>query len=235
MKGIVDIVFLIDATGSMQPCIDAVKNSVRMFIGELNGGANNQKPVKEWRAKVVGYRDFIYDSEPLVDNPFTDDVAVLESQLGALVAEGGSDEPESLLEGIYHVANMGQTDRGEPLSPNKWRNRSEGARVVIIFTDATYHEVMEEPKGGTFDDVNILVITNKIWLQLFAPEDMDCHAALSRIDKACYYEYEYDETREGGAAKGLQEFVADKIIFQEVIYQMAGRTVSASWDDEIIL
>jgi hypothetical protein len=114
MKGLVDIVFLIDATGDMQPCIDAVKNSVRLFIDELTAGTNNQSiPLeKRWRAKVVGYRDFIHDTEPLVDNPFTDDVAVLESQLGALVADGGGDPPESLLEGIYHVANMGQTERG---------------------------------------------------------------------------------------------------------------------------
>jgi hypothetical protein len=31
VKGIVDIVFLLDATGSMQPCIDAVKNNIAAF------------------------------------------------------------------------------------------------------------------------------------------------------------------------------------------------------------
>ena len=231
VKGIVDIVFLMDATGSMQPCIDALKNNVKLFIGELTGGANNQKPVKEWRAKVVAYRDFIFDKEPLVDNPFTEDPAVLESQLGALIAEGGGDEPESLLEGIYHAAEMGQTDKDEPLSPDKWRARNAGARAVIVFTDATYHEVMEEPKGGTFNDVKNSVTANKIMLQVFAPQDMDCHAALSRIDKAAYYEYEYDETREDGAAKGLEEFTSNTKNFQETLAALA-RTLSQSADEE---
>ena len=144
VKGIVDIVFLMDATGSMKPCIDAVKDNLRMFIGELTGGANNQAPVKEWRAKVVAYRDYIYDSEPLVDHDFTDDPAVLEGQMASLQADGGGDEPESLLEGIYHVATMEQTEKGVPLSPNKWRYRGDGARVVVIFTDASYHDVMED-------------------------------------------------------------------------------------------
>ena len=93
VKGIVDIVFLMDATGSMKPCIDAVKDNLRMFIGELTGGANNQAPVKEWRAKVVAYRDYIYDSEPLVDHDFTDDPAVLEGQMASLQVDGGGDEP----------------------------------------------------------------------------------------------------------------------------------------------
>ena len=231
MKGIVDIVFLIDATGSMQPCIDAVKNSVRMFIGELNRGANYQKPVKEWRAKVGGFRDFLYDNEPIVDNPFTDDVEAVENQLGALVAEGGGDEPESLLEGIYHVSEMGQTEREEPLSPDKWRARNSGARAIIVFTDATYHEEMEDPKGGGFDDVKNSITKNKLILQLYAPEEMNCHAALSRINKAAYYEYPYDETLEDGAAKGLQEFTDNKAAFEETLAALA-RTLSASADDE---
>ena len=89
VKGIVDIVFLIDSSRSMAPCFEAVKDSVKAFIGELAGGAYNQSRVIEWRAKVVGYRDFRTDQEPLIDNPFTDDPAVLESQLDALKAEGG--------------------------------------------------------------------------------------------------------------------------------------------------
>ena len=43
VKGVVDICFLIDATGSMQPCIDDIKNNIKKFFTMLttpdaNGG-----------------------------------------------------------------------------------------------------------------------------------------------------------------------------------------------------
>src|SRR4029079_15059168 len=49
VKGIADIVFLLDATGSMGPCINAVKQNVTNFVTTMttpnpNGGA----VVKDW-------------------------------------------------------------------------------------------------------------------------------------------------------------------------------------------
>ena len=58
VKGIVDLVFLMDATGSLDICIEQVKNNLRDFIGYLTGGPANQTPVKEWRAKVSGIFNF---------------------------------------------------------------------------------------------------------------------------------------------------------------------------------
>ena len=207
VKGIVDLVFLMDATGSLDICIEQVKNNLRDFIGYLTGGPANQTPVKEWRAKVVGFRDFDFDAEPLVDNPFTDDPTVLEGQLASLKAEGGGDIPECLLEGIMHCAEMGQTEKGEQLSPDKWRHRSAGARVVIVFTDAPFKDPMVWDKGGDIDDVSNACSNNKIILQVFAPE-MDCFYELGEIDKSDCYLLEYDESDPEGAVKALNEFTS---------------------------
>src|SRR5688500_7523895 len=57
-KGVADIVFLVDVSGSMSTCIDALRKNIEMFIDSLShGDANNAAPVKDWRGKVVGYRD----------------------------------------------------------------------------------------------------------------------------------------------------------------------------------
>ena len=89
-----------------------------------------------------------------------------------------------------------------------------------MFTDATYHEEMEQPyKGGTIRDVSNSVTANRIRLCMFAPE-MDCHYKLSQINKAWYYPYEYDETREDGAAKGLEEFLSDPGWMTEFYYSL---------------
>src|SRR5262249_62077712 len=71
VKGVADIVFLIDATGSMGPCISAVKQNIKTFVGTMttpdpNGGA----VVKDWRAQGVRDRGPHYsDHPPPPDNP----------------------------------------------------------------------------------------------------------------------------------------------------------------------
>src|SRR5665213_1726116 len=104
VKGVVDIVFLLDITGSMGHCIEAMKNNISAFVDYLTTkNANNQSPVKHWRAKIVGYRDFEEDAIPFFDNPFVEDAAQLKTQLGKLEADGGGDIPESLLDALYKV------------------------------------------------------------------------------------------------------------------------------------
>ena len=39
-KGVVDVVFCLDASGSMEPCIDGVRRNVGAFIDGLGGDRN---------------------------------------------------------------------------------------------------------------------------------------------------------------------------------------------------
>jgi hypothetical protein len=186
-RGVADIVFLIDVSGSMAPAIDSLKANIGTFVESLSKGeGNNVSPVRDWRAKAVGYRDFDHDAQPFIDNPFVTDVEALRSQLAGLTAEGGDDEPESLLDALFKVANMGQTEKGaQSLDATKWRYRSDAARVVVVFTDASFKPAMTIPggKGGGVQDVTNAVINNRIILSLFAP-DMPGYDELSQIDKS---------------------------------------------------
>ena len=221
VKGVVDIVFLMDATGSMAPCIDALKKNVEMFIDSLTvSSGNNVSPVRDWRAKVVGFRDFEVDAEPWIDNDFVRDVAQLKAQLGGLEARGGGDEPESLLDALYRVASVGQTDKGaQAEDPQKWRYRSSAARVAIVFTDAPFKEKMAIPeaKGGGIDDVVNAVTSNRVIVSLFAPE-MPCFDRISEIDRA---EYMAIPDAGKGPQQALVAFTADQANFQETLKQLA--------------
>jgi hypothetical protein len=225
VKGVVDIAFLLDATGSMQPCIDALKNNISQFIDSLTTrGPNNENPVKHWRAKVVGYRDAKVDPVWFDDKPFVEDAAQLKSQLADLQATGGGDEPESLLDALYKVATMEQSPKGTtPLEPTKWRYRSEAARVVVAFTDATYHEVMTQPAGGAVQDVINVIHTNRIILNLYAPE-MPCHDALAAADKSDYLAIPLNGRTPQDA---LKEFTADQTNFRKTLDALA-KSVSQS-------
>lgn len=42
----------------MATCIDALRKNIEAFIDSLShGDANHAAPVRDWRAKAVGYRD----------------------------------------------------------------------------------------------------------------------------------------------------------------------------------
>jgi len=224
-KGVADIVFVVDISGSMAPCIDALRQNIEAFVGSLSSGdANNAAPVKDWRAKVVGYRDIeAAESDGLpwiVDNQFVRDPAGLKEQLASLQANGGGDEPESLLDTLYKVATMEATAKGaQTVEAGKWRYRSDAARVVVVFTDASFKETMSIPeaKGGSLQDVANIVMANRIILSVFAP-NFEGYDRLSQIDKSEWEVVEYEGLN---AQEALQKFTSDPVNFRNTLKQLA--------------
>ena len=224
-KGVADVVFLIDVSGSMAPIIDALRKNIEAFVDSLSsGGANNAAPVRDWRGKVVGYRDIEAASsegvEWIEDHPFVRDTAALKAQLASLTAEGGGDEPESLLDALYKVATMEATPKSsQSEDPSKWRYRSDAARVVVVFTDASFKETMSIPeaKGGSLQDVANVVMANRIILSLFAP-NFEGYDRLSQIDKSEWEVVEYEGLN---AQEALQKFTGDPANFRTTLKQLA--------------
>jgi len=223
MGGVVDFVFLVDATGSMAPCMDALKTNVGIFIDELEGP---QSSVRNWRGKVIAFRDVPADGKDWWhEEPFVSDSEMLRDQLGRLEAHGGGDEPESLLDALHRVARSESSERGaQTLDPYKWRYRSDAARVVIVFTDATYHPVMSYPEGagGTVADVQNAVMTGRIILIMYAPNH-PCYEELAKIDKAEWEAIPADPDY----VQGLVKYTGDKTNFQKALLALA-KSVSMS-------
>jgi hypothetical protein len=224
-KGVADIVFLIDVTGSMAPVIDALRTNIETFIDSLSkGDANNAPAVKDWRGKVVGYRD-IESSEAeglpwIEDHPFVRDAVALKAQLAGLRANGGGDEPESLLDALYTIATMEASPKGaQAEEATKWRYRSDAARVVVVFTDASFKETMSVPaaKGGSLQDVANVVMANRIILSLFAP-NFEGYDRLSQIDKSEWEVVEYEGL---SPQEALKKFTADPAHFRTTLKQLA--------------
>ena len=220
-KGVADIVFLIDVSGSMAPVIDALRKNIEVFIDSLSGSdANNAAPVKDWRGKVVGYRDAEHDANWFHDNPFVRDGVALKSQLASLRAEGGGDEPESLLDALYKISTMEATPKGaQAEEPTKWRYRSEAARVVVVFTDASVRETMviPEAKGGALQDVANVIMANRIILSIFAP-NFEVYDRQSQIDKSEWEVVEYEGL---SAQEALKKYTTDQANFRNTLKQLA--------------
>ena len=224
-KGVADIVFLIDVSGSMAPIIDALRKNIEAFVDSLSsGGANNAAPVRDWRGRVVGYRDIEAASseglEWIEEHPFVRETSALKAQLASLTAQGGGDEPESLLDALYKVATTEATPKGsQSEDPKKWRYRSDAARVVVVFTDASFKETLSIPeaKGGSLQDVANVVMANRIILSLFAP-NFEGYDRLSQIDKSEWEAVEYEGLN---AQEALQKFTGDPANFRTTLKQLA--------------
>jgi hypothetical protein len=224
-KGVADVVFLIDVSGSMAPIIDALRRNIEAFVDSLSSGdANNAAPVRDWRGRVVGYRDIeaaqVEGLQWLEEHPFVRDTVALKAQLASLQAQGGGDEPESLLDALYKVATLEATPKGaQSEDAAKWRYRSDAARVVVVFTDASFKETMSIPeaKGGALQDVANVVMANRIILSLFAP-NFEGYDRLSQIDKSEWEVVEYEGL---SAQEALQKFTADPANFRTTLKQLA--------------
>ncbi|MEI6950289.1 SpoIID/LytB domain-containing protein [Paraflavisolibacter sp. H34] len=110
----VDLVFLVDNTGSMGEEIQGVKNSIIKVL-------NDPQFVKAGNGTVfqlVTFKDNVNALAP------TQDLNVIKSQVEVLVAEGGDDCPEGSVEAIKAVKD-------------KVRGWNNGA--IMLFTDASPH------------------------------------------------------------------------------------------------
>ena len=226
-NGIPDIVFLLDASGSMKDCIRAVADNIAAFVETLNTpDANGGVLIKDWRVRVLGYRDREADgSHWWIDNPFTSDLTQVKAQLSALEAKGGGDEPESLLDAMYTVSQWPSAERGAPASPNGWRHRHDAARVVIIFTDASCKPdftAADGSRGSVMDLINAYH-ANKLKVCLFAP-DAPSHGDLSSMNGL---EWEPVGSLESNPQQALKEYVANTANFRKVMEALA-KTVSVS-------
>ncbi len=228
VKGIIDLVFLVDATGSMQPCIDALKASIGLFIDTLTSpGANGDGLVKDWRAKVVAFRDFTSDGgAPFEDNPFVRDAAALKGQLSSLRTEGGGDEPESLLDAVYQLLDGTLAGAGQAEDPGKWRKGVK--RFLVIFTDASFHPQMV--RGGDWNDIMNLLTTNKIFVSLFAPDMEQYNDSFATLDKSEYYPIPVPPGSNPQQALGA--YVGDQAVFNKTIQQIAASISCSAAVDE---
>ncbi len=126
----VDIVMCIDATGSMASIIEDVKANAlsfyRKFVDEMEA---QKKSVQQLRIKVIAFRDYGVDSEPMVESPFfvlDEESAAFHNFVERIEASGGGDEPENSLEALALAMKSDWVKTG-----------AVRRHVIILYTDAS--------------------------------------------------------------------------------------------------
>ena len=186
IKGVADIVFCFDITGSMTDIINSVKDSVEKLV---EGFATYDSSVTlDWRARVMGYRDFEEDTEYLVnDRPFVTTVEELRDQIAGMEAKEytGGDDPESTLDAIWYASKK-----------SDWRENCH--KIVVVFTDDAPKPVNEKTIkdiSGADDDIEVLaqeLNVKHIKLFLWGKKD-PVYDALTKIPRADIVQLENPE------------------------------------------
>jgi len=114
----IDMVFILDNTGSMSGRIKAVKDSVIAFTASLEAAGANVK------FGVVSFGDDLTEQSTL-ELPAT--ATQVKTWLDALVGVGGGDIPENPLDSIMYAYN-------------NFTWRSDAQKVFVLITDASCHQ-----------------------------------------------------------------------------------------------
>jgi hypothetical protein len=202
IKGVADIVFAVDVTASMQPCIDGLKESLNTFVENLQTTTGGQQQPLDWKARILPFRDVEADTDSLDNSfPFVTTASELKSQIEGLTADGGGDVPESIFDALYIGAKK-----------SDWREPKKSHRTIVLFTDAYPHEMMHEStvESGEDRSINtILQLLGKEGIKLFiiAPKH-ELFEQLSFLPKSVYQ----DVSASGDAYDGLSKVDFNKLM-----------------------
>ncbi len=131
----VDLVFCIDATGSMDHILDTVKNNALNFYQDFMDIMNRKhKHVEKLRVRIIAFRDYYYDQENamMVTDFFNlpEQAADFKECVSCIRAEGGGDDPEDGLEAIAFAMKS-------PWSVETPKRR----HVIVVWSDDAAHDL----------------------------------------------------------------------------------------------
>ena len=124
IKPQVDVIFVLDVTGSMQPAIDGVRQSIGAFVDGLS-----QRDL-DVQVGLTSFRDRVDDLGVTPEDPVsfnfdgmgvTRDLDAFRARVKALEARGGGDPPESALDALVHASRQ--------------KYRPDSFRVLVLITD----------------------------------------------------------------------------------------------------
>lgn len=217
MRYLVDMVFCIDATGSMGPVINTVKEHVLNFYQDVTKKmAEKNKKISQMRIRLIAFRDYLADKDqamlatdffrlPEQSKEFADCVNGIKEQ-------GGGDDPEDGLEALaFAIKSKWCQDAG-----------AKKRQVIVVWTDASTHEIghgrsaANYPVGmpqsfseltewwGDRQTPSPYISQNAKRLILFAPEEQDWNIIADNWDNIIHYP--------SVAGSGLREYDYNAII-----------------------
>ncbi len=167
----VDFIFMIDVTGSMQQKINQVRDNITKFSASL------MKRGIDYRTGLILFSDEI----ERVYQP-TNKVSDFLMWMEHVKATGGYDEKENALEALK-----------TGIESIKFRKNAQ--KVLVLITDAPYHQSGEESKYGRTDETKESIIKKlqRTQTRLFAivPEKLNQYEDIAELSRGNAYDIDY--------------------------------------------
>jgi hypothetical protein len=221
-KGIADIVFCLDASGSMQPCIDAVKSHIEEFLAGLKSNGQMQW---DWRLDFIAHHAedqcgsaiFSHTSLSCSDMDLIDRLYRNSGNAASNKAFFTS-ELKDFKKGLEKIRVIGDEAPLVALDfclDLPWRATEGCHRVVILMTDEPFESGAAQAfQQSRFDDLRKKIMALKVMLFIVAPQS-SVFNELSAVDKS---EYEVVDDRGNGLST---------VDFRKVLTYI-GKSISAS-------
>ena len=130
----VDVVLCIDATYSMEPVLNMVKEHALSFYDDvIQELAAKNKIVSGFRVRLIAYRDYIADgpNAMLLTDFFAlpEQTSEFEKAINSVKPLGGGDDPEDGLESIGYAIR------------SKWCQEGKRRHIIVVWSDDATHEL----------------------------------------------------------------------------------------------
>lgn len=170
----IDMVFCIDGTGSMSPCIDKVKDNAMRFHMEFAGKMIDMgSEIDSMRVKVIVFRDYESEKEEaIIESPFfelPDDNAEFSQYMARISATGGGDYAENGLEALYYAMKTDFT-----------ATAPKDREVIVLFSDADALELRERACCSGYPDA---MVDEDGLIELWAGASQEMHSKLKEANK----------------------------------------------------
>lgn len=207
---VINVVIVIDATGSMTPYIEEVKRQATKIVDELQDKAlltelGSELPIKlTVKFSLVAYRDKGDEFEVKTFVPLTNDVTTIQREIASLSATGGGDRPEMVVPAVRHVLTTLPLEQGA-------LNR------IILIGDAPPHELDKEILSGLGREAKSKYIAVD---SLICGDDQETQASFDII-----------ATSSGGTARKIDE--SSKLV-RMIVEELKARAVGIPVEKELL-
>lgn len=218
-----DVMFLLDATGSMGDEIDRLKtsiDSVATRVAALEGLA-------DVRFGMTVYRDH---GDAFVTRTFdlTDDVAAFRGALEDVRADGGGDYPEAMEEAL-----------AETLEAPSWRAPGEAVQLVFLVADAPPHTASDV--AVTYPDAVRDAVERgiKVFPVASSESDDQAEAVFRQVAQATGARFVFLSYGAGGAATGdstdIDRTDYEELALDDLVVRLTAEEVAALTGVEVVV
>jgi len=221
----IDVVFVVDATESMNMLLETVKFRILGLDADIAERLKvSNRILESLRVRLIVFRDLYDDPESAFEITRFFDLPTQQSEFAAAVknieAFGGGDQPESGLEALFLAMKSG------------WRNEPQDLKrrhIIMLFTDQDAHElgakipmkIAQPPHPRSLSDLKKLWAPHRLQglmndrarrLVLFAPDQVvDDSGTTPTVWSQISQEWE-NVWMSVGERDGLQDVLWDEVV-----------------------